>query len=157
MTNRVQYVHPATTIGEAIAFLTQHHIGGAPVADHSGALVGMISEMALIDVAFDAAAKDAPVSKYMTADVYALEPEAPLSSAARLFALFKFHRIPVVEGGKLIGILSRRDLMNYVVRTGTLLTDPLMELMPSLSSADFSDDASPACSEQLGLCAADLT
>jgi CBS domain-containing protein len=157
MTKRVSTVRPTTTIGETIAFLTQHHSGGAPVVDDCGALVGMISESALIDVAFDAAVKDEPVSKYMAADVYALGPEAPLSNAARMFALFKFRRLPVVEDGKLVGILSRRDLMNYVVGTGALLADPLMELMPSLATADYSDDSFVADSDQYDLCAAEIS
>jgi CBS domain-containing protein len=157
MTKRVNTVRPTNTIGETIAFLTQHHIGGAPVVDDWGILVGMISELVLIDVAFDAEVKDAPVSKYMTSDVYTLGPEAPLSNAARLFALFKFRRIPVVEDGKLVGILSRRDLMNHVVRTGALLVDPLMELMPSLATVDYSDESYVEDSEYLDLCAAEIS
>ena len=96
-----------------MAILTQHHIGGAPVVTAEGAVVGVISELALIDVVFDSDAKDSPVSEYMTPEVHTVHPDDPLSRPAQFFALYSFRRLPVVEDGKLVGIVTRRDLMNY--------------------------------------------
>ena len=50
-----------------------------------------------------------------------------------LFALYSFRRLPVVEDGKLVGIVTRRDLMNHALRTNEVLTEPLLELIPSLA------------------------
>jgi CBS domain-containing protein len=133
MNTQVTAIGADATVAEAIAFLTQHHIVGAPVVDDEGRLVGDLSELALIDVVFDPAVKDEPVSKYMTVDVQSASPDVPLSRAAKLFALYSFRRIPVVEDGKLVGMLSPCDLMNYALRTGQLLADPLVELIPSLA------------------------
>jgi CBS domain-containing protein len=133
MNKKVVAVTPETTVKEAVQFLTQHHIGGSPVVSDEGELVGMISELALIDVVFDAAVWDAPVSKYMTAKLQVIHPDEPIMRAAQLFALYAFRRLPVVEDGKLIGIITRRDLMNYSLRTGHVLGDPLLALIPSLA------------------------
>jgi CBS domain-containing protein len=135
MNQRIAAVRPEMTVAETIDFLTQHHIGGAPVVDAEGKLVGMISELVLIDVVFDEAIQYSPISKFMTVEVQVVHPNDPLSRAAQLFALYAFRRLPVVEDGKLIGILTRRDLMNHSLRTGKTLADPLIELIPSLATA----------------------
>jgi CBS domain-containing protein len=133
MNKRVVSIRPDATLAEAIQILTQQHIGGAPVVTAEGAVVGVISELAMIDVVFDSDAKDALVKEYMTAQVHTVHPDDPLSRPAQLFALYSFRRLPVVEDGKLVGIVTRRDLMNYALRSNELLTDPLIELIPSLA------------------------
>ncbi|HJQ78683.1 MAG TPA: CBS domain-containing protein [Lacipirellulaceae bacterium] len=133
MNKRVVSIRPDATLAEAIHILTQQHIGGAPVVTADGAVVGVISELAMIDVVFDSDAKNAPVKEYMTAQVHTVHPDDPLSRPAQLFALYSFRRLPVVEDGKLVGIVTRRDLMNYALRSNELLTDPLIELIPSLA------------------------
>lgn len=135
MNKNVATVSPDISVGETIELLTRHHIGGAPVVNASGELVGMISELALIDVVFDEAVKNAPVSKYMTRELQVVYADEALARAAQLFALYAFRRLPVIENGKLVGIISRRDLMNYSLRTGQVLGDPLIEMIPSLALA----------------------
>jgi CBS domain-containing protein len=133
MIQPVQAIRNDATVAEAVAFLTEHHIGGAPVVNGEGQLVGMISELALIDVVFDPAVKYASVVDYMTVATHSVSPDDLLSRAAQLFALYDFRRLPVVEGGKLVGIITRRDLMNHALRTRKVLVDPLVELIPSLA------------------------
>ena len=133
MNTRVVGVPPEATLAEAVRILTELHIGGAPVVAADGSVMGIISELALIDVVFDPSARDALVSDHMTPDVHVVHPDDPLSRPAQLFALYSFRRLPVVEEGTLVGIITRRDLMNYALRTGALLTDPLIELIPSLA------------------------
>jgi len=127
-------VRPDATLAEAVEFLTEHHIGGAPVAGDDNVVVGIISELALIDVVFDEAARRAPISKYMTSEVHVVDADESLSRAAKLFALYSFRRLPVVEDGKLVGVVSRRDLMNYALRTNQTLREPLLELIPELAA-----------------------
>jgi CBS domain-containing protein len=136
MNKNVATIPAEATVAEAINFLTEHHTGGAPVVDYTGRLVGVISELALIDVVFDPAVKDRPVTHYMTEEVHAVAPAEPLSRAAQLFALYAFRRLPVVENGKVVGIFTRRDLMNHALRTSKLLTDPLLEIFPELNAID---------------------
>jgi CBS domain-containing protein len=133
MNHEVVAVHPEITVAETIDFLTEHHIGGSPVVDDNGQLLGMISELALIDVVFDESIKFAPISRYMTQDLQVLSADEPLTRAAQLFALYAFRRLPVVQNGRLVGILTRRDLMNFSLRTNQQLADPLVEMIPSLA------------------------
>jgi CBS domain-containing protein len=133
MNDQTVTVRPETTVREAIDILTRHHIGGAPVTTEEGCLVGILSELALIDVVFDLAMRDAPVSEYMTAEAQVLHPDDRLSRAAQLFALYSFRRLPVVDDGRLVGVVTRRDLMNHALRSNELLADPLVELIPSLA------------------------
>lgn len=133
MSPEVVTIGPDATVAETIEFLTENHIGGAPVVSRNGELVGMISELALIDVVFDEAVKQAPISKFMTVELQIVYPDEPLTRAAQLFALYAFRRLPVVQDGKLVGILTRRDLMNFALRTNLVLSDPLIELIPSLA------------------------
>jgi tRNA nucleotidyltransferase (CCA-adding enzyme) len=92
----------------------------------------MISERQLLDILFDLGVRNAPVSDYMTTDVQAVAPNDSLVQVAQLLALYSFRRIPVAENGKLLGVVTRRDLMGYSLRTGTVLVDPLAELIPSV-------------------------
>jgi CBS domain-containing protein len=133
MNPRVVGIDPNATLAEAVRILTELHIGGAPVVAADGSVVGIISELALIDVVFNPNARNALIRDHMTPEVHVIHPDDPLSRPAQLFALYSFRRLPVVEDGKLVGVVTRRDLMNYALRTGELLTDPLIELIPSLA------------------------
>jgi CBS domain-containing protein len=133
MNPQVVAVHPETTVEETIGFLTEHHIGGSPVVDDNGTLLGMISELALIDVVFDESIKFAPISRFMTRELQVLNFDEPLTRAAQLFALYAFRRLPVVNDGKLVGIVTRRDLMNFALRTNQQIADPLEAMIPSLA------------------------
>ena len=133
MSREVLAVRPETSVEATIEFLTEHHMGGAPVMNDQGQLVGIVSELALIDVVFDPAVRNFPVSTYMTTDVSNVDPEEPLNRAAQLFALYDFRRLPVVEKGKLVGILTRRDLMNHALTSNQSFSDPLVDLVPSLA------------------------
>ena len=68
----------------------------------------------------------------MDTDVHTVHPDEPLTCAAQIFALYSFGRLPVVEDGKLVGLITRRDLLSHALQTGDLLTDPLTELNPGL-------------------------
>src|SRR5689334_18208966 len=133
MNSNVVAVGPEWTVAETIDFLYENHLGGSPVVNGNGELVGMISELALIDVVFDPNIKRAHVSKYMNTELHTVRPDEPLSRAAQLFALYSFRRLPVVENGRLTGIITRRDLMKFAMRTDHAVEDPLVALIPSLA------------------------
>lgn len=132
MNRSVITVRPETTLADTVRLFTAHHIGGAPVVDDANRVVGMVSELQLLDLVFDPTACSAPVSAYMAENVKCVAPQDSLAHAGQLFALFAFRRLPVVENDKLVGIITRRDLMNHTLATGEQLAEPLWEFVPEL-------------------------
>ena len=101
---------PETTLGEAIELLAEHKCSGAPVVA-DGKLVGMISELELFDVLFDPTLRDAPVSEFMSKQVWTITDTDTLGHAAHMFALNGIRRLPVLRDGQLVGLISRRDVL----------------------------------------------
>jgi CBS domain-containing protein len=69
----------------------------------------------------------------MAREVHVVEPNDSISSAATLFAMYGIRRLPVVENGRLVGVLTRRDLLSYSLLNPEPLTEPLVELIPALA------------------------
>lgn len=94
--------------------LISHGISGAPVLDHSGKLVGVLTERDLMRVAMQAEYYAIPgglVSEFMSHNPQAVSPQASILEVAQMFIDGRFHRYPVVEGGSLVGVISRSDVM----------------------------------------------
>ncbi len=133
MNKCVVAIRPETTLAEAVRILDGHHVDSAPVVTAERTLVGMISEQELMDVLFDRAVRDTQVSEYMATELVVTSTDDPLARAAQLFVLHGFRRLPVVEDGVLVGIVSRRELLNHALVSDDLLTEPLIDLVPELA------------------------
>jgi CBS domain-containing protein len=127
-------IAPDATLGEAARILCENEVFGAPVADTSGALIGFISETDLMDLLFDTDARRYPVTNYMAREVHVVGPDDSLAAAAKMLALLGIRHLPVVEGGTLVGMVTRRELLKYGLHSRELLTDPLVELIPGIES-----------------------
>lgn len=141
MTTNVVTVRPADTIQEVCAAFRSHHISGLPVVDEYYRVVGIITErdvlgfvasamssnssklayFQLIDMLSGNKSKErnklldtlrnTKVSEMMTSNVITIMPEHPMENAAKLMIEHKINRLPVVKWGKLVGIVTRRDLV----------------------------------------------
>jgi tRNA nucleotidyltransferase (CCA-adding enzyme) len=132
MSNCTATIRPNDTLIDAVMVLCKHHLSGAPVVAADGNVVGFITESDLMDVLFDESARSNPVSAYMSDAVYAVGPEASIAGAASMFALYGVRRLPVVENGELVGIITRRDLLQYALSGKETFNDPLVELIPAI-------------------------
>jgi CBS domain-containing protein len=115
MVTHLVTLRPDMPIREAIDILLKHRISGAPVVDAGGRLLGMLSEKDCLRVFANAAfyhADPGDVEDYMSRDIHTIEPEADLFRAADLFLKHSFRRLPVLENGRLVGQISRRDVLN---------------------------------------------
>jgi tRNA nucleotidyltransferase (CCA-adding enzyme) len=128
MNTKVISLRPEATIEEAIRILLTHDVSGAPVIDADGNLCGIISEYQLLEVVYDPDLKAAPVKDFMTKDVLTVDETALLATVANLFIMHRIRRVPVVRDGRVVGIVSRRDLLRYILETGSKIDNFFDEL-----------------------------
>jgi len=117
MTTNVRKLPLDLNILRAVQILSDDEISGAPVVDEHGRLVGMLTERDCMRVVLDAAYHGMPgglVRDYMSTEPESVSPEETLVKLAQLFIERHFRRFPVVENGRLIGIISRRDVMRAI-------------------------------------------
>ena len=108
---------PEMDVLSAIHQLVKHNISGAPVVDPSGQLIGILSERDCLKVALAASYENSlagAVSAYMTTQVVTVEPHTSLTQVASLFLSGTYKRFPVVDGGRLIGQISRSDIVRAI-------------------------------------------
>jgi CBS domain-containing protein len=92
----------------------KHEMTGAPVTDQTGRVVGFLSEKDCIKVAVSASyheERGGRVSEFMSSNVITLEPDSSLMEAAEMFVGSPIRCYPVVQEGKLVGQLSRRNIL----------------------------------------------
>jgi CBS domain-containing protein len=112
MTPRPTVVRPEDTASQAATLMKQNDCGAIPVVTDGGKLVGIVTDRDIVLRAV-AAGKDprsTPVSAVMTADPVTLSPGASADEAEKLMADRQVRRLPVVEGGRLVGIVVTAQL-----------------------------------------------
>ena len=126
MTKDVVSVTPETEIMRAVHRLVSEDISGLPVVDEHGMLLGIVTERDCIEVAVHAGYFDemgGRVDQFMTTEVETVTPGSTLMDVAELFARSPFRRCPVIEEGKLVGLIGRRDVLRALSK-GTWFPSP---------------------------------
>ena len=120
----VPILSPDTPIIDAVDFLLHHGVTGAPVVDAKGQLLGIITETDLLKLVTKGIGGRPPeketVSEYMTRDVVTVPPTVDIYYVAGLFLNNKFRRLPVVDQGRIVGAITRYDLLR-VIRAVSML------------------------------------
>ena len=108
-------VGPDRKLGEVAKTLHSHRIGAVVVVDGAGTVVGIVSERDVVNaVAEDGAdALQADVASRMTRDPATCLPTASVDEIMALMTERKFRHVPVVEGGRLGGIISIGDVVKH--------------------------------------------
>ena len=103
-----------SSVAEAVALLGEHRIGALPVLDGES-VSGIMSERDIIYCLKDFGSEvlDWPVSKVMTSPAVTVEPSTPVLSALALITKRRIRHLPVVAGGRLLGIVSIGDLVKH--------------------------------------------
>lgn len=138
MTRDVVSVTPETPLKDVAAVLVERGISGLPVCDADGAVVGVLSEADLLVkqggspersgglfawLVETASAPDLAklrahtAGEAMTAPAITVETDSPVSEAARTMVSLGVNRLPVVEDGRLAGIVTRSDLVRLFTRS----------------------------------------
>ena len=141
MTKEVLTVLESATLAEAALIMRKNHVSGLPVLDDRKRPIGILSEKdilraleepmstslpaTLIDLVLDRGIKAQTrlemlrdqlgtnrVGQWMTPDPITIPADAPASRAAQIMAERRINRLPVVEAGRLVGIVTRHDVLS---------------------------------------------
>ena len=112
MNRNVIAIAPEESVAVAARLMARHNVGALPVRDRFGVLCGIVTDrdMILRCVALNRSPEQTTVSRVMTNRVAAVTPTTSLSHAAACMAKEQVRRLPVVEGRRLVGMVSLGDL-----------------------------------------------
>jgi CBS domain-containing protein len=123
MTRDVITASPALSVKELAMLLIKNQISGVPVADEHGKIVGLVSEADII------AKKGKQVQAIMSQQIVSVAEEASVEEIAQLMTTHRIKRVPVMNHGKLVGIVSRADIVNSIAMGENLaLHTPVYDL-----------------------------
>jgi CBS domain-containing protein len=91
--------------------LLDEQISGLPVINEQGHLVGVITEFALLGVVYDHDIKNQTVEQHMTLELITVNIDDPVSRVADLCIVHRVRRVPVMQNGRLAGVIARRDVL----------------------------------------------
>jgi CBS domain-containing protein len=111
MVANVLVVHSGDSIDDAVALIVDSRITGVPVVDEENHILGIVAESDVLGKA------GSTVDEVMTRDVITTDEHATLDSAAEIMLTRRIRRLPVARDGKLVGILTRADLLRHVRHT----------------------------------------
>ena len=120
MTRRLVTLDPEMDVFKAIELLMKNRISGAPVVDKNGTLLGMFTEKSCLEVMVDAAYEGLPanlVGSFMNEPADTICEDTGMLSMAQIFLNKLTRRLPVLREGKLVGQVSRRDLIKAATKT----------------------------------------
>ncbi len=113
MTHKVCTTRPETSVQELAQLLSSQRISGAPVVDDKGQIVGIVTEA---DIIGKVDREGLRVADIMCRELITVEEETPVGEIASLLTERRIKRVPVVQKGKLVGIVSRADIVNAVAQ-----------------------------------------
>jgi tRNA nucleotidyltransferase (CCA-adding enzyme) len=114
MSSPVIHVHPGTTIKEAARIMTQFNINVLLVLDEGEVLTGYITRQ-VVEKAVYFGLGTIPIKEYTNIEFATVGPDASLKAIQEKIIEEKLRILPVVEAGKVLGVITRTDLMNILV------------------------------------------
>ncbi|MEN6333525.1 MAG: CBS domain-containing protein [Phycisphaerales bacterium] len=132
MSDRVISVREDEDIYTAIRAMAANEITGLPVVDAGGNLVGVITEKDVLALLYTMQDKPGTVRDFMSTEVVCFGPESDLAQIAETLRTNNFRRVPILDQGRLVGIVSRRDIIRYMRELryeDRLLRDSILELV----------------------------
>ncbi len=138
MNTSVVTISPDEDIWEALRMMALNNVTGLPVIDDAGTLLGIITEKDVL-VLLQGSMEDrglshvvGTVGAFMTRKVVCFEPEDDLRDIAECLSTNDFRRVPILDHGKLAGIISRRDVIRHLrelQQQDEVMKDNILELL----------------------------
>lgn len=150
MSSPVFTVEPDVAIQDAARLLLRHAITAVPVVTAEGELVGIVSEVDLLRGAVpadpvahvippaDAPAPPALVRDVMTTQVFGMTEDADISDVAEQLRMTGVKSMPILRGGHVMGVISRRDLLRIVARNDEDVRHDVVARLRACAGSGFS-------------------
>ncbi len=116
MTTNVITAKKNMVLTDIIALLLRWHISALPIVDDEEKIVGIVSEIDLVNLAFDGNAADTIAEEVMVTDIVSFSPNTELADLVQSFSKRHLRRVPIIDKGKVVGIVSRRDILREMLR-----------------------------------------
>jgi CBS domain-containing protein len=133
MTRWVITVRPDAPVKEVAEKLSKHRVSAVPVIDEDEALLGVVSEVDLLPqvAGIRRHGDEVPhtAADVMTRRVVRVSSDTDVREIAKLLLKHKLRRLPVVDDGRIVGIVSRRDLIETFVRNDAAIESELRALL----------------------------
>ena len=110
------FVKRDTEIYDAIQMLVDHNITGLPVVNDDMTLAGIVTEKDVLQLLYDIEARPGKVEDFMTKEVVFFDQEDSLIDITDCLMANHFRRVPITSGGKLIGVVSRKDIIACILK-----------------------------------------
>ena len=114
MAARVITVKPDDDLFDVIDLLVRNKISGCPVVNDDGCYMGIFSERTSISLLVDAIERGTPTNRiepFIDLDAATVSPDTDLWTIAQILMTTQYRRLPVLLGGKVVGLISRRDVL----------------------------------------------
>ena len=108
MTKDVITVTSSTSLKSLAKRLSEKHISGAPVVDQEGKLLGIVSGADIVGK------QGKQVKSIMSKSIHSVAEDTPVEQVAMVLTTHQIKRVPVMRGGKLVGIVSRADIVRAI-------------------------------------------
>lgn len=117
MTEKVVTASEDMRLTDVMKLLLNRRISGLPVVNEEGMLLGIVTEHDLVNFIVSGSAPYTKVSEVMVKNVKTYTPDTLFIDIVNDFVVNRIRRIPIVESEKVVGIVSRRDIIREMVRT----------------------------------------
>ena len=115
MTTNVITAKKNMVLTDIIALLLRWHISALPIVDDEDKMVGIVSEIDLVNLTFDGNAADTIAEEVMVTDIVSFSPNTELADLVQSFSKRHLRRVPIIDKGKVVGIVSRRDILREML------------------------------------------
>lgn len=119
-------------IHEAIRMMILNNITGLPATNEDGTIAGVITEKDVLALLYNVEDKPGAVKDFMTTEVVCVDQEDDLDKVVETLQANYFRRVPVLDKGRLVGIISRRDIIKHIRELrhdDRALKDSILELV----------------------------
>lgn len=126
MSSPVITVQASASLDDVIELLLKHQVSGLPVVDERDHLVGVITELDLLKLLYGKLQTDnTRVANYLTRPAVTINEDDSVIDVAGVFMNHSIRRVPVLRGEKVVGVISRRDMIRYIRDVRSMVSQEL--------------------------------